>query len=95
MLLIKQITLLNYWQFYGMEANVIVVEHKEGEFKMRHHFYMVGIIVSEFDDSKGRYFFYLKFSNGNTGAIYNSILELILKESKYFSFYYIEIKKQS
>ena len=94
MILIKQITLLNYWQFNGMEANVIVVEHKEGEFKMRHPFYLIGIIVCEYDDRKRRYF-YVQFSNGNAGAVYNSVLELLQKESKYFSFYYIEIKKQS
>lgn len=92
MILIKEITVENCMQFRNMAANVLVVEHKQGDEKMRHSFYLVGILVCEIIG--GRWHFQIKFSDGNTSGIYYSVLELIKREAKYFSFYYIEIKKQ-
>jgi hypothetical protein len=93
MLLIKEITLENCMQFNGLPANVMVVEHKQGDFRFRHSFYLIGIIVAE-EDKFGGWSFYIKFTNGNSSGVYNSVQELMQKENDYFSFYYIEIKKQ-
>jgi hypothetical protein len=94
MILIKEITLQNASQFIGMPANILVAEHKKGDRLMKHIHYMIGIVVSGFDKQGGCHF-YIQFTNGSVSGFYKTVLLLIEKESPYFSFYYIEIKKQS
>ena len=94
MILFKEITLKNCTQFAGLPANVMVAEHKKGDIQIKHAFYLIGIIVCQLDERAGRYF-YIQFSNGDSSGIYDSVFELIAKEERIFSFYYIEIKKQS
>jgi hypothetical protein len=93
MLLIKEITLGNCMQFNGLPGNVMVVEHKQGNFRFRHSFYLIGIIVARETNADGWYY-YIQFTNGNSSGVYNSVQKLMQKENDYFSFYYIEIKKQ-
>jgi len=94
MILIKEITLQNAKQFAGMPANVLVAEHKQGPLVMKHWHYLIGIIVAQYDAEPGKQF-YIQFTNGRVSGCYNTVFELIEKECQYFSFYYIEIKKQS
>ena len=94
MILIKEITAKNCTQFNGMPANILVAEHKQGERQMKHWFYLIGIVVCEMDEQEGRYF-YIQFTNGDSSGIYDTVFHMLEKEAEYFSFYYIEIKKQS
>jgi hypothetical protein len=93
MLLIKEITLENCMQFNGLPVNIMVVEHKKGGRQFGHSFYLIGIIVVR-ETNAGLWYYYIQFTNGNSSGIYNSVQELMKKQSKYFSFYYVEIKKQ-
>lgn len=92
MILFKEITQKNCQEFAGLPANIMVAEHKQGPVKLKHSFCLIGIVVCEIDQKEGRYF-YVQFSNGNSSGVYNSVFELLEKESGVFSFYYVEIKK--
>ena len=93
MVLIKEITIKNCTQFTGMPASILVVEHKKGERKMRHMYYLMGIVVCQHGNDGGKYF-YIQFSTGGVTGSYPTVSAMLKAEAEYFSFYYIEIKKQ-
>jgi len=101
MILIKEITIENCQAFKGLPANIMVVEHKRGDKQMKHSFYLIGMIVSELGeiaDEQGDHLisqwqFHVQFTNGSRSGVYNSVKDLLQEQAKYFSFYYIEIKK--
>jgi hypothetical protein len=89
MVLIKEITLKNFREFEGMETNVLVVESKEGPIKMKHTFYLVGIVVPD-THLKG---YHVNFTNGShSGGYYKKVSDLIKGLSHLYKFFYIEIK---
>jgi hypothetical protein len=94
MILFKEITAQNCLKFIGLPANIMVADHKQRDFITKNKFFLIGIVVCQVDEREGRYF-YIQFSNGDSSGIYDSVFELIEKEERIFSFYYIEIKKQS
>ena len=83
MILIKEITESNIRQFDDLPNNILVVA--KGLLSS------IGIIVCRTDD----WAFYIHFADGTESGLYNTVIELIRAEGSYFSFYYIEIKKQS
>jgi hypothetical protein len=87
MILLKEITMDNFQQFKGLPSDILVVESKEGPVRMKHKFYMVGIIVCM---APG--LFRIQFSNGKSSGFELSVGELIKTRSDLYRFFYIEIK---
>jgi hypothetical protein len=87
MVLIKEITVENFEQFRGLPSDILVVESKAGPVRMKHKFFLVGIVVSMAPN-----LFRVQFTNGQSSGFENSVSELIKARSDLYRFFYIEIK---